>query len=122
MSGVWTIKDSTRPWTANAERRMHFSERARLVKATRERFFWLAKQAAIPHLEAITIEAHALCADQRWRPDVAACYPAVKAAIDGLVDAEVIPDDNEHHLKAITFYPRTVCGRDGLLITVREVA
>ncbi len=122
MKGVWTIEDGTRPWTANHERRMHFSERARLVKATRERFFWYAKQEGIPHLEAITVEALALSTDKRWRPDVAACYPAVKAAIDGLVDANVIDDDNEQHLKAITFYPRTVCGRDGLRLTIRQIA
>ena len=35
--------------------------------------------------------------------DVAACVPAVKAAIDGLVDAKVLIDDAPQHLKAIVF-------------------
>ena len=35
--------------------------------------------------------------------DVAACVPAVKAAIDGLVDAGVLIDDAPQHLKAIVF-------------------
>jgi hypothetical protein len=35
--------------------------------------------------------------------DVSACNPAVKAAIDGLVDAGVMQDDSPEFLTAITF-------------------
>jgi hypothetical protein len=35
--------------------------------------------------------------------DVAACVPAVKAAIDGLVDAGVFLDDSPAHVTAVVF-------------------
>jgi hypothetical protein len=35
--------------------------------------------------------------------DTGACYPAVKAAIDGLVDAGVLPGDTGLHVASITF-------------------
>ena len=37
--------------------------------------------------------------------DTAACNPSVKAAIDGIVDAGVIPDDTGEFLPQITFLP-----------------
>lgn len=37
--------------------------------------------------------------------DVAACAPAVKAAIDGLVDAGGLPDDSPQYVAKVTFLP-----------------
>lgn len=116
----WSVFDPVRPWTANTERRWHHMKRAGEVKATRERFYWLAKAAAIPHLTQVTITATPYSRDRRWRPDVAACYPTVKAAIDGLVDARVIPDDTDQYLTAVTFHPVKVTGKDGLHLTIRS--
>ncbi len=62
-----------------------------------------------------------LATNRRWRPDVGACYPAVKAAIDGIVDAGVLDDDNPDHLLYVTFYPVEVIGRDGLRLTITEI-
>lgn len=64
--------------------------------------------------------AQPLALSRRWRPDVAACYPAVKAAIDGLVDAGVLDDDDDRFLLAVTFLPVSVCGKEGLQLTVLE--
>ncbi len=100
---------------------MHYHERARRVRETRERFHWYAKAQAIPRLEAIMLFVYPLAADRRWKPDVAACYPTVKAAIDGLVDAGVLADDDETHLRSITFFPRKVCGKNGIKLIIREV-
>lgn len=118
MPDEWTLWDPNRPWTANTERRWHHMERARHVKECRARFYWYAKAARIPILDKITVTATPHSKDRRWRPDVAACYPAVKAAIDGLVDAGVIPDDTDQYLTAITFTPVMVTGRDGLQLTI----
>lgn len=116
----WSIEDTVRPWTTNAERTWHHHKRARLVKETRERWYVLAKQAQIPRLSQITVAVIPLAKDRRWRPDVGACYPSVKAAVDGLVDAGVIPDDNPEHLYSITFYSVQVVGRDGLRLVIGE--
>ena len=116
----WSLFDPTRPWTANTERRWHHMERARQVRDARTRFYWLAKAAQVPRLDRITITATPHSRDRRWRPDVAACYPTVKAAIDGLVDAQVIPDDTDQYLTAVTFHPVRVTGRDGLHLTIRR--
>lgn len=116
----WTVTDRERPWTANAERTMHYQKRARLVREARTRWAWLAMAAGIPFMERISVVAQPLSKTRRWRPDVAACYPTVKAAIDGLVDAGVIVDDDDQHLIAVTFLPVRYGSIDGLTLTVVE--
>lgn len=44
--------------------------------------------------------------------DTGACFPAVKAAIDGLVDAGVLPGDTGLHLSSITFLAPVRVGKD----------
>ena len=56
----------------------------------------------------------------RSMPDVAACYPAVKAAIDGLVDAGVVPDDGPFNVMRITFRAPEIANRDGLRLRICE--
>jgi len=120
--GIWQLLDSERPWTANAERRWHHYKRAQVVRDARARWAWHALAARIPRLERITVDAQPLAKDRRWRPDVAACYPAVKAAIDGLVDARVIEDDDDRHVVALRFLPVVIGEGDGLRITVTDVS
>jgi crossover junction endodeoxyribonuclease RusA len=116
----WIITDRERPWTANAERRMHYHERARRVREARTRWAWLTMAEKVPRLEAVSITAQPLARSRRWRADVAACYPTVKAAIDGIVDAGVIDDDDDRHLLAVTFLPVRYAGVDGLTITITD--
>lgn len=117
---TWSLTDNTRPWTTNAERSWHFRKRAEMVKACRTRFYLLTKASSIPSLRKVRIHAYPIARDRRWRPDVGACYPAVKAAVDGIVDAGVIPDDNDQYLTSITFYAVQVEGFDGLRIVIEE--
>jgi hypothetical protein len=49
--------------------------------------------------------------------DVAACNPAVKAAIDGLVDAGIVPDDSPAYLRSVEFLA-PMKGRDALTLYV----
>jgi hypothetical protein len=118
MKKSWIIEDDQRPWTANAERRWHYHKRARVVKDCRERFAWLTLEAKIPKQDCITISATPLLKRKVAIPDVAACFPAVKAAIDGIVDAGVIPDDDPCHLRQICFHAPEFGEKDGLRIVL----
>lgn len=105
-----------KPWTHNAERRMHRYERAALVKQWRESFGWLARQRQIPASDWIHVVAVPF---QRRGPlqDVSACHPAVKAAVDGLVDTGVVPDDTAQYVPLVAYMP-AVRGDDALQLTV----
>ena len=94
----WALVHHERPYTANESRRWHWARRAKADAAWRQTFCWLAKAAAVPHLEACRIEVtHYVARRGNW-PDSAACAPCAKAGIDGLVDAGVIDDDDPTHL------------------------
>lgn len=115
---VWDLEYGSRPWTTNKDRTMHHHERAKLVKTWRETYKGLAEKAGIPPLKVFAIEAYPKLKDRRLQ-DTAACNPAVKAAIDGIIDAGVAPDDSNEWLKWIKFYPCEVTpGQNSLLIRV----
>ena len=120
LETCWTLEDTERPWTANAERRWHHMKRAQVVRDTRERWAWIAKAEGIPPLRRIRVEATPLQKNARSMPDVAACYPAVKAAIDGLVDAGVIEDDTPFHVNKIVFQAPQIAKREGLRLRICE--
>ena len=118
---TWTLEYAERPdFTLNKERTVHHMVRAKVVKEWRQAFCELAKDAMMPLLEMveITVQPHVLNA--RYRQDVGACFPQVKAAVDGLVDAGVLIDDNANIVVKLTFLA-PVLGRDALEITVSEV-
>ena len=113
---AWTLQYPVRPWTTNRERKESPFWRAERVKEFREAFGWLALQARIPPLVDVRIYAQPTQKGGTLA-DTAACNPAAKAAIDGLVDARVMPDDSPEHLGLIAFLPTTK-GIDALQITV----
>ena len=96
-------------------------ERAAKIKDTREAFGWMAKAHQVPPLGAIKLHATPLAKDRRWRQDVGAGFPAVKAAIDGLIDAGVLPDDNPTFVRSLTFHPAEGGEIDGLRLEIEEV-
>jgi hypothetical protein len=55
--------------------------------------------------------------------DAGAHYPVVKAAVDGLVDAGVLPDDSPQWVRCVIQYlPRKVPMRDqGVLLVLRPI-
>ena len=89
-----------------------------MVKDARARFYYYAVQAGIPPLTQVVIIAQPLLKSRRSLPDVAACYPTVKAAIDGIVDAKVIADDTDRYLKALLFLPAEIGKVEGLRLTI----
>lgn len=101
---VYRLEFEKRPWTTNAERAGNRWERATLTKEWREAFAWLAKIEQIPEMRWIVVSVEPHQKGGRLQ-DVGACNPAVKAAIDGLVDAKVLPDDSPEFVRALTFLP-----------------
>jgi len=116
----WILEDTELPWTANAERSWHYHKRATKVRETRERWAWIAKASKVPKLQRISVIATPLKSSRRAMPDVAACYPAVKAAIDGLVDAGVVYDDDPAHVCKITFYAPEISTHNGLCLIITD--
>lgn len=81
----------------NAERSMHYQTRSRRVHAIREA---TAQAAADVHAVAtpVSIRAHMQWADSRVR-DSSNWFPTIKAMVDGLVDAGVLPADDDRWVR-----------------------
>ena len=116
---TWTVTYDARPWTTNAERRMHYMERAHHVAEWRQAFAVLARSAHLPKLERARV---IVCPIQpRGRiADHWAYAPAAKAAIDGLVDAHVLVDDDPLHVVEVVWRAPTR-GPWALKLVVEEV-
>jgi hypothetical protein len=116
---IHTIEFGERPWTTNAERAGNRWDRARDTKRWRESFAWLARKQHIPKYKWAIVAVQPYQVGGRLQ-DVGACNPAVKAAIDGLVDAGVLPDDSPEYLRGIYFL-RPQRGKNSLKIFIRGV-
>lgn len=99
----WTLTYHARPWSLNVERRTNRFQRAPMVAEWRDAYRLLALESKVPPLEWIHVEARPQYRTARSLPDTAACVGSVKAAIDGLVDAGVLPDDGPELVRRVTF-------------------
>jgi len=117
----YTLRYDVRPdFTLNKERTVHHHARAKVVKEWRQAFADAAQAEMIPRLEQITVEAQPYVLNARYRQDVGACFPVVKAAIDGLVDAGVLVDDHAGIVVKLTMLA-PIFGSDALEITIASV-
>ena len=117
----YTLKYEVRPdFTLNKERTVHHHARATVVKEWRAAFCEAAQAEMVPHLERIEVEAQPYVLNARYRQDVGACFPVVKAAIDGLVDAGVLLDDHAGIVVKLTMLA-PIFGSDALEITITSV-
>lgn len=97
----WVLIHRERPWTVNTERTWHHHKLAIHKRQWRAVFAALALEERIPHIDGpVCITAMPISRDLRLQ-DAGGCYPAVKAAIDGLVDAGVLDGDGPAHVAAI---------------------
>lgn len=116
----WELEYGARPLPMNAYRRLHFRARANYDREWRSTFAILARAARIPRgLAAVRVDVAQTCRRPPL-PDVAGSYPTAKAAIDGLVDAGVIADDDPTHLRAITFLAPVRGPADVFVLIVHE--
>ena len=116
---IYRLEFNQRPWTTNAERAGNRWERAKLTKEWRSGFQLLAKYEKIPPMAWITVTVEPHQKGGRLQ-DVGACNPSVKAAIDGLVDAGVLPDDSSKFVKSLVFLPPKN-DKNSLVIYIRGV-
>ena len=116
---IFALEFNQRPWTTNAERAGNRWERAKLTKEWRLGFQLLAKSEKIPPMAWITVTVEPHQKGGRLQ-DVGACSPAVKAAIDGLVDAGVLPDDSPEFVKSLVFLPPRK-DKNSLVLYIRGV-
>ena len=83
----------------NANDRLHYQAKAKLTKAWREAAagaIWVNPRVKPLHESARVIVAVRFPTNHRR--DVGNYYPTAKAILDGLVDAGVLPDDNDQHV------------------------
>lgn len=114
-----TVTYVARPWTENESYRWHHMKRARMVAEWREAFWGLALgQKARPLPTPVVIVVDVEVRTNQSKADPAAAVGSVKAGIDGLVDANVIPDDRGEYLSAVIFQPPRVTGRDAVTLHV----
>lgn len=99
-----TIIVPGRPLLLNRERKFTYWERAAAVKEWRTAGWVEAKRRRIPKFSRVNITATPHVHD-RVAQDSGACFPTVKALIDGLVDAGVLPHDGPEVVRELTFRP-----------------
>ena len=118
----WTIRQTGgRPMSLNQERTMNFYTVGKVTKTWREAAYWLAKEAKIPRLNRARFVAIPLHATAASPQDAGNCLPAVKAMIDGLVQAQILEDDGPAFVTSIELRAPIVCGEDGLELVVEEL-
>lgn len=110
-----------RPWSLNFERRgsTHWSKTRAMTAEWREWFWVIGLQSKVKmqtaHLEVEVVMRHPVA-------DTGNCYPSFKAALDGLVDAGVLPDDTPAHVLSLKFYaPRKAQKGEPEHLTIRLI-
>lgn len=88
------------PWPRpplNHNHRLHRMVEAPIVAQIRETVGWLARTTKIPPAEHITVQLH-YAPGRRGRQDPMNWTRTTKPAIDGIVDAGVVADDDTTHV------------------------
>ena len=113
-----------RPPTINAERSKHWRDHRRSTQRIREdaKIQLLAKRKEWKRMGHVRVDAYPIYAKGQL-PDTGACMPAVKAAIDGAVDAGLLADDTPDIVVHMAFWSPKLDRRllDQLLVTFEEL-
>jgi crossover junction endodeoxyribonuclease RusA len=94
---TWTVALPAGMPLLNANRRQHWTAKAKLTRALREAALVCARRDRVPHLAKAHIVVEYRPPDRRRR-DVHNLFPSAKAAIDGVVDSGVLSDDSDQYL------------------------
>lgn len=117
----YAITHRARPWTLNRERSGHLHAHRKLTAEWRAAFGWLGQSdPRIPVFQACEIEVE-VTVNRHPVADTGACVGAVKAAIDGLVDARRLPHDGPTVVRRLIFNAPQRTGVDSVTLFVREL-
>lgn len=94
---TWTVALPVGFPLLNANQRQHWRTKAKITRNIRIAAMFCAKNVRVPALARAQIVAEYRPPNRRRR-DVHNLYPSAKAAVDGLVDAGVLPDDSDAYL------------------------
>lgn len=86
--------------TANG--RYHWAVKAKMTRALRARAKFLAKRDRL-RVQVPTLLTVRVGYPTKARADMENAHPTVKALIDGLVDADALPDDSSQYIVATTW-------------------
>lgn len=107
-----------RPPRVNTDRRNHWRKE---TVTTEYRYnaavLCMNKRTLVPPVE---VHAQPITKDNR-RADAGACFEVVKAIIDGIVDAQLLPDDGPDIVKCVHLHAPEVGEDDRLVLEVVEV-
>lgn len=84
----------------NWNHRFNRWKQARIVAEIRRDVSWIAMRQAIPSMERIVVQLH-YATGRRGRFDPMNFTATTKPAIDGLVDAGVVVDDDSTHVREL---------------------
>lgn len=118
--GQWRVViPAPEKWLNANDHTGHWGKRQRLADAWRQAAAWRIRAAKLPRLRTVHVVAHLNLNPMPPHYDPANWHPTAKAAVDGLVDAGVVPDDCHHYLTGPDMRPGSPTGtRDGELVLV----
>ncbi|MCF1592441.1 MULTISPECIES: hypothetical protein [Streptomyces] len=90
---TWRIELPTGLTLMTSNERLHHLQRSDRTRALRQAARIAAQVARVPHLERAYVTCYLRAKDRRRR-DPGNWYPSAKAALDGVVDAGVLTDDD----------------------------
>lgn len=112
-----------RPVLMNANRsRNHWRTQAEATRDLRTAARYEALRARLRRIERCEVHSYPTYRTRRSWPDVGAWAPAVKAVVDGLVDAKVLEDDTHEVVMALHFWAPRLGERDGLVVEIHPIS
>jgi hypothetical protein len=118
---TWTVELPPGLELLNANQRKHWSAKGRTTKAIRDAAHMFALADRIPAVSRAYIVAEYRPPNRRRR-DVHNLFPSAKAAVDGLVDAGVLPDDSDEYLTGPDMRLGEVVAGGQLVLHITEVS
>lgn len=101
--------------------RLHWGTKNRRGQDLRKAMWALAKRARIPVLERVSITVEYQPPPLARRRDADNFSPSAKYMIDGLVDANVLPDDNARHVSRVSYEFGDPFPKGRLVMHIEEV-
>ena len=118
---TWTVELPAGLTLLNANERLHWRPKNNRTQAIRAASFACVKAARVPKLKRASVVVEFRPPDRRRR-DVHNLYPSAKAAIDGLVDAGVLPDDSDRYLVGPDMRTGAVAPLPRLVLHIAELS